>query len=85
MAINIKNPRVVELVRRAAQVSGQSQVSALEDALEHFLREIEQPKSGADGRVSEILARVDAVMTPVDAAAIREDMDNLYDDEGLPA
>ncbi|USQ78934.1 type II toxin-antitoxin system VapB family antitoxin [Ornithinimicrobium faecis] len=85
MAINIKNPHVVELVRRAAQTSGRSQVSVLEEALERYLHEIERPKPGADDRVSEILARVDEVMTPADAAAIREDMENLYDDEGLPA
>lgn len=85
MAINIKNPHVVELVRRAAHTTGRSQVSVLEDALERYLREMEQDQPGADDRVSEILARVDATITPADAAAIREDMVNLYDETGLPA
>ncbi|MFT4230835.1 MAG: type II toxin-antitoxin system VapB family antitoxin [Microbacterium sp.] len=38
MALNIKNDRVHMLAREAAQLAGTSQVSAIEQALELFLR-----------------------------------------------
>ncbi|MCK0111544.1 type II toxin-antitoxin system VapB family antitoxin [Ornithinimicrobium sp. F0845] len=85
MAINIKNPHVVELVRRAAHASGRSQVSVLEEALERYLRDLEPRASRSPDRIGEILATLDAAITPADAEAIRLTIDSLYDDEGLPA
>lgn len=85
MAINIKNQHVVDLVRQAARTTGRSQVSVLEEALERYLRDIEHPGPDSRDRVDEILARVDAEITPSDAAEIRAAMDELYDDGGLSA
>jgi len=39
MSLNIKNPRVHELAREAARVTGLSQTSAIEEALRLLLRE----------------------------------------------
>lgn len=81
MAINIKNERVCELVRRAARETGRPQVSVLEEALEQYLAAL-----GTDeDAVAEVLAEVDALMTPEKAAAMDRTSRSLYDEDGLPA
>lgn len=40
MALNIKDPKVHEMVRRIAAITGQSQAAAVESAVEQKLREL---------------------------------------------
>ncbi|MDO5504187.1 MAG: type II toxin-antitoxin system VapB family antitoxin [Actinomycetia bacterium] len=85
MAINIKNERVCELVREAAHRTGQPQTSVLEAALTRYLEELMAKEAEEDDRADEILAMIDAALTDEDRAAIRRDLENLYDENGLPA
>jgi len=85
MSLNIKNERVHQLVRDAAQRTGLSQTSVIEEALKHYLRDLDEQQSATRRRVDEILAVFDARLTDQDRAEMTKMMDDLYDDEtGLP-
>ncbi|HEY5484876.1 MAG TPA: type II toxin-antitoxin system VapB family antitoxin [Propionibacteriaceae bacterium] len=85
MSLNIKNERVHQLVRDAAQRTGLSQTSVVEEALKHYLRDLDEQQSATRRRVDEILAVFDARLTDQDRAEMTKMMDDLYDDEtGLP-
>lgn len=91
MAINIKNERVLTLARRAAELTGKSQVSAIEEALERLLREYDDKQRVDLAWQRELkIARVKVVLDEIDAAPINPDaeiqsQDDLYDPEtGLP-
>lgn len=84
MAINIKNERVCALVRRAAAVTGRPQITVLEEALERYLAEL-PTGTDHDERLDRVLEGIDRRMTPDVRAALRRDMDDLYDEQGLPA
>jgi len=85
MSLNIKNERVHQLVREAAQRTGLSQTSVIEEALKHYLRDLDEQQSATRRRVDEILAVFDARLTDQDRAEMTKMMDDLYDDEtGLP-
>lgn len=93
MGLNIKNPRVHELAREAAQRTGRSQTGAIEAALEKFLADLDDSRGQ---RLADRRARLDAVMD--DFRRVRLDIDPeqferreasdhdwLYDGEtGLP-
>ncbi len=87
MALNIKNERVCRLAKQAAELTGQSQVSVLEQALEAYLAEHDAAAAASRrrARVDRLLAEIDARMTDEDRAAIQRNMDELYDENGLPA
>ncbi len=87
MALNIKNERVCRLAKQAAELTGQSQVSVLEQALEAYLAEHDDAAAASRrrARVDRLLAEIDARMTDEDRAAIQRNMDELYDENGLPA
>jgi antitoxin VapB len=94
MGLNIKNERVCALAKRVAAQSGQTQTAAIESALERYLEALlaDTEESRREQRYRECLAasdrslaRIDAEMTDEIRAAIRADMDALYDDDGLPA
>ncbi|HMC02751.1 MAG TPA: type II toxin-antitoxin system VapB family antitoxin [Cellulomonadaceae bacterium] len=85
MGLNIKNERVHQLVREAAQRTGLSQTGVIEEALNHYLRDLDEERSAARRRVDEILAVFDARLSDQDRAEMTELMDDLYADEtGLP-
>lgn len=88
MALNIKNQRVCDLAREAARVSGKTQVSVLEEALERYLSEHEAANQERiamrRARIDAVLARVDALMTDEHRETMLRTMDELYDDMGLP-
>jgi antitoxin VapB len=85
MSLNIKNPRVHELARRAAQRTGRTQTSVIEEALSRYLAELDAPTDGEKAReaVTAILADVDRRLADADRVALSTD--DLYDDHGLPA
>lgn len=88
MSLNIKNPRVHELAREAARVTGKSQTGAIEEALERLL-------AAYDTDPDEVLARVKIDVVTGIVAEYRQDpgdvsrklrrVEDLYDDAtGLP-
>jgi antitoxin VapB len=84
MSLNIKNERVHQLVREAAQRTGLSQTSVVEEALKQYLRSLEDEQAAKRRRVDEILADFDARLTDEDRAQMRAAADDLYDERGLP-
>jgi antitoxin VapB len=84
MGLNIKNERVHELAREAASRTGLSQTSVIETALLQYLRSLDDDKDAKRRRVDEILAMFDARLTDEDRAAMGRDLDDLYDEAGLP-
>ena len=87
MALNIKNERVCRLAKQAAELTGKSQVSVLEAALEAFIAEHDEKAAASRRRelVDATRARIDATMTDENRAAIQRTMDEMYDENGLPA
>lgn len=85
MALNIKNPRVQELARRAAEATGRTQVSVMEEALERFLAGATQVRTAdANDRARTLIAQLQAEFGPEDLAGAHADLADLYDSDGLP-
>jgi len=87
MSLNIKNERTHALVRELAERTGQSQTSAVEEAVVRRLQEIEAEAGGGDSRrarVDMLLGEIHRGVTPEVRAAILEAERGLYDDAGLP-
>ncbi len=92
MALNIKNERVCRLAKEAAERTGRTQVSVLEDALERYLAELADPEVARRQAVEvrlqttrALLAEIHGAMSDEDRQSIRAAMDALYDENGLPA
>ncbi|MBL8930649.1 MAG: type II toxin-antitoxin system VapB family antitoxin [Kineosporiaceae bacterium] len=86
MGLNIKNPRVHELARTAAERFGMSQTSVIEEALRRMLQAAPaRPDQSRLDVIQGVLAQVDVELTADDRAALREDALRMYDDQGLPA
>lgn len=90
MGLNIKNERVHSLAREAARVTGKSQTSAIEEALQLLLRDHgEDPERvRLQDRKREVREIVDAYakLPPAPRGADETaEVEDLYDDElGLP-
>ena len=84
MSLNIKNERVHQLARDAAQRTGRSQTSVIEEALLQYLRKLDDEQQAKRSRVDEILADVDARLTDKDRDEMRAFAEDMYDDMGLP-
>ncbi|WP_402469907.1 type II toxin-antitoxin system VapB family antitoxin [Isoptericola aurantiacus] len=92
MSLNIKNERTHDLVRRLADLTGSSQTSAVEDAVQRRLDEL-AASGTADAadraarriRVDLILADVRADLTDSDRETLSAAESDLYDGAGLPA
>ncbi|HWJ65626.1 MAG TPA: type II toxin-antitoxin system VapB family antitoxin [Nocardioides sp.] len=90
MSLNIKNERVHALAREAARVTGKTQTSAIEEALEKLLADY-----GADPAATDRQRRMDIVreialewhdLTETEGADRIQGEADLYDPEtGLPA
>lgn len=90
MALNIKNERVHELAREAARRTGTTQTSALEAALEQYLAALgeQEAMSGSEARLArarDIVHLMRASLSDVDRDAMRTDLEEMYDEDGLPA
>ena len=84
MGLNIKKESVHELARAASARTGRSQTSVIEEALQIYLAQLDQPDQVDDrrDRVTQILESLDARWTDADRATLTSDW--LYDDQGLP-
>lgn len=86
MSLNIKNETTHELVRQLAAMTGQSQTSAVEDAVRRRIAELEGAK---EAEVERKRAAIRAVVErarrlPQTGRSVEEIMDEMYDDMGLP-
>lgn len=86
MSLNIKNETTHELVRRLAALTGQSQTSAVEDAVRRRLAELEQGREAEIERrraaIAAVIAR--ARLVPRTGRSTEDIMDELYDETGMP-
>ncbi len=89
MGLNIKNERVHALAREAARITGKSQTSVIEEALELLLAQY-----GADAEQARIARTVEKVMRLAEEyrtesqrfGGVPMTVEDLYDEEtGLPA
>ncbi|WP_170853929.1 type II toxin-antitoxin system VapB family antitoxin [Microlunatus flavus] len=83
MSLNIKNEHVHDLVRQAAERTGLSQTSVVEEAISQLLRRLDAEQEERRRRVDEILDDMRDLLTDEDRAALSTDF--LYDENGLPA
>lgn len=85
MGLNIKNEHVHELARQAAQRTGKNQTSAIEAALQNYLKSLDRLPEATQvtrRKIERVLTRIDARLTPEDRARLRDT--DLYDESGLP-
>jgi antitoxin VapB len=84
MSLNIKNERTHALVRQLAEATGLSQTSAVEQAVERWLADLERESTHRD----EHRARLEAYwarLTDADRDAMRRAESEMYDEFGMPA
>ncbi len=87
MGLNIKNQRVHDLARRAAEVTGKTQTGAIEEALERLLHayEVDPAEEERERRMERIRAIVEAIRAePADENREIKTVEDLYDEYGLP-
>lgn len=83
MSLNIKNEETHRLVRRLAELTGQSQTSAVEDAVRRRLEELERAQSRRARREAMMrIARESAAL--IDQDLSNDPNDVLYDEVGMP-
>jgi antitoxin VapB len=83
MSLNIKNEETHRLVRRLAELTGQSQTSAVEDAVRRRLDELERTESRSARREAMMrIARESAAS--IDPELSNDPNDILYDELGMP-
>ena len=83
MSLNIKNEQTHRLVRRLAELTGQSQTSAVEDAVRRRLEELERAESRSARREAMMrIARESAAL--IDQDLSNDPNDVLYDEVGMP-
>jgi antitoxin VapB len=78
MSLNIKNERVHALARRASQITGRSQTSVIEIALEELLTRLQERERSASADV--LLA---GLQRDIQTRG-RLSTEDLYDESGLP-
>ena len=85
MSLNIKNEHVHDLVREAARRTGKSQTSVVEEALRSYLDELGREQEHAESRqqAREVLADIQRRVAA--AGGPRVEVEDLYDENGLPA
>jgi antitoxin VapB len=88
MGLNIKNQRVHDLARQAAQVTGKSQTGAIEEALERLLRAYDADPGDVRARHKiDVVTGVvrEYAADPGDVDRVIHRVEDLYDDlSGLP-
>jgi antitoxin VapB len=88
MAVTIKNPRTIELVRELALITGQTQVAAVTQAVSRAIEELAEP--GEDEltarrlRLESILEEARAARRPGYVADSKRREAQLYGPDGLP-
>lgn len=83
MALNIKNRRVCELAREAAERLQSTQVSVIERALERLLAEEDRLAAERLDALRAAVQRAQAALTEEDRQSLRGADEELYDHDGL--
>lgn len=84
MSLNIKNERVHALAREAADRTGKSQTSVIEEALTKLLHDLERQAPNDRAKTAlDIASDFQSRLSARDRA--RLSTEDLYDDRGLPA
>ena len=78
MALNIKNKRVCELARQAADRFETTQVDVIERAL------LEKVRQARFDRIMELAGEIHDSMTDEEREALRNVDREIYDEDGLP-
>ena len=84
MALNIKNKRVCELARRAADRFETTQVDVIERALLELLNQEEQLRRARFDKIMELAGEIHDSMTAEQREALRNVDQEIYDKDGLP-
>jgi antitoxin VapB len=86
MSLNIKNEETHRLVRRLAELTGQSQTSAVEDAVRRRLDELESEglRGARAAAISRVVERAQLVAATDPEWVATDWHDELYDESGLP-
>ncbi|MGO1192254.1 MAG: type II toxin-antitoxin system VapB family antitoxin [Nesterenkonia sp.] len=79
--MNIKNPHVHALAKEASRRTGTTQTGAMEQALEQYLRSLDD-RSGQDQRLEQL---IDQMHERISQSGDGLSTDDLYDEDGLPA
>lgn len=84
MALNIKNQRVCDLAREAAERFNTTQVDVIERALQELLHSEEQRRAERYERIMAIVNEIHDSMTDEEREALRNVDQEIYDEDGLP-
>ncbi len=84
MALNIKNKRVCELARRAADRFETTQVDVIERALLELLNQEEHLRQARFDKIMELAGEIHDSMTDEEREALRNVDREIYDRDGLP-
>ena len=82
MSLNVKNPDTLSLIDALARRLKTSKAQAINDAVALRLQSLDQPTRPS---AEALLQTIWADQTPADRQAVRDRLDNLYDEAGLPA
>lgn len=87
MSLNIKNERVHALARQVAQRTGATQTSAIEEALERRLADLDSrdQEAARRRRLLRLMDEIETETTDEQRASTRAIQDEMYDGNGLPA
>ena len=84
MALNIKNKRVCELARRAADRFETTQVDVIERALLELLNQEEQLRQARFDKIMKLAEEIHDSMTDEEREALQNVDQEIYDRDGLP-
>jgi antitoxin VapB len=85
VSLNIKNERVCRLAKEAAALTGQSQVSVLEQALEAFIEERSRPAREGVAGPDDLHRLIERMRGAIRQAGVIRTVEDLYDEAtGLP-
>ena len=84
MALNIKNKRVCELARRAADRFETTQVDVIERALLELLNQEEQIRQARFDKIMKLAGEIHDSMTDEEREALQNVDQEIYDRDGLP-
>ena len=86
-ALNIKDAEVAAKARKVAKLTGKSITQAVSEALDRCLKTAEHhakiDREARERKVDEIVKRFQASI-PKDAPSVKEIMEAMYDEHGLP-
>lgn len=87
MSLNIKNEHVHALARQLAERTGATQTSAIEDALERRLADLDarDREAARRRRLLRLMDEIESETTDEQRDATRRVQDQMYDESGLPA